>query len=172
MPVQGKRVAILVERMYEDLEFWYPYYRLKEEGAIPVRVGPGGEQVFPSKHGYPGPVDRHVSEVSAGDFDAVVIPGGFAPDFMRRSDAMIDFVADFARLERPLAAICHGVWMLCSTDALRGRTATCFSAIRHDVINAGATYIDQEVVVDGNLITARKPDDLPAFMQALLAALK
>ncbi|MBE7559324.1 type 1 glutamine amidotransferase [bacterium] len=171
MSIQGKRVAILVERMYEDLELWYPYYRLKEAGAVPVRVGPGTEKVFPSKYGYPAPVDRQVVEVAASDFDAVVIPGGFAPDFMRRTQAMIDFVTEFARLGRPMAAICHGVWMLCSADALRGKRATCFYAIRHDVIHAGAAYVDEEVVVDGNIITARKPEDLPAFVKALLAAL-
>ncbi len=172
MSIQGKRVAILVEKMYEDQELWYPYFRLKEAGAIPVRVGPGKETSFASKYGYPAPVDAHVSEVEPGEFDALIVPGGFAPDFMRRTQAMIDFVAAFAQLGRPMAAICHGVWMLCSADALKGKRATCFYAIRHDVIHAGATYVDQEVVVDGNIITSRKPDDLPAFMQAILAALK
>ena len=172
MSIQGKRVAILVERMYEDLEFWYAYYRLQEAGAVPVRIGSGTEKVFPSKYGYPAPVDKHVTEVKPSEFDAVIIPGGFAPDFMRRTQAMIDFVTEFARLGRPMAAICHGAWMLCSADALKGKRATCFYAIRHDVIHAGATYVDAEVVVDGNIITSRKPEDLPAFMQAVLAALE
>jgi len=171
MAIQGKKVVILIEKMYEDLEMWYPYLRLREAGAEPVRVGTGTADVFPSKHGYESPVDKNVQDVRAGNFDALVIPGGFAPDFMRRSDATIDFVAAFAKLGRTMAAICHGVWMLCSADALRDRKCTSFFAIRHDAIHAGAEWVDGEVVVDGNLITSRKPTDLPAFMTELLKQL-
>ena len=108
----------------------------------------------------------------ADDFDAVVIPGGFAPDFIRRTEAMIRLVSNMAEQGKVVAAICHGPWVLCSTQALKGRKATCFFAIKDDVINAGATYVDAEVIRDGNLITSRKPDDLPAFLQAIGQAVK
>ena len=125
-----------------------------------------------SKLGYPCPSDAAASDVKAEDFDAVIVPGGWCPDFMRRDESMVDFIqhcaADKAMV---LAAICHGGWMLCCTDALRGVKATSFMAIRHDMINAGADWVDEECVVDGHLITARKPDDLPAFCKAVMAAL-
>jgi len=108
----------------------------------------------------------------ADDFDLLVIPGGYAPDHMRRCDAMIRLVSTMAEQGKPVAAICHGPWMLCSTQALKGRKATCFFAIKDDVINAGGKYVDQEVVRDGNIITSRKPDDLPAFMQTLIQAVR
>jgi protease I len=167
----GRRIALLVEREYQELEVWYPYYRLKEEGAEVVRVGPEAGQTYPSKLGYPCPVDLAVRKASVKDFDALVIPGGWAPDYMRRDQAMIQFVQQCAKANLVLAAICHGGWMLCCTDALRGRQATSFVAIKHDMINAGARWVDRECVVDGNVITARKPDDLPAFCQAIIRAL-
>jgi protease I len=169
--LQGKRAAILVEQQYQELEVWYPLYRLKEAGCQVTLVGPEAGKTYPSKLGYPAKSDKAAEEVRADDFDAVVIPGGFAPDFIRRTPAMIKLVADMAEKGKILAAICHGPWVLCSTKALRGRKATCFFAIKDDVINAGAQYVDEEVVRDGQLITSRKPDDLPAFMRALIGAL-
>ena len=170
MSLQGKRIALLLDQQYQELEMWYPYYRLKEEGAQVVRVGPRKGD-YPSKLGYPCPADAAVGEVKADGFDALICPGGWCPDFMRRDEAMIRFVQDCARRGMVLAAICHGGWMLCCTGALRGRRATSFIAIRHDMINAGADWVDQECVVDGNVITARKPDDLPAFCSAIIKAL-
>jgi protease I len=170
--LQGKRAAILVEQQYQELEVWYPLYRLKEAGCQVALVGPEADKTYPSKLGYPARSDKAAEQVRADDFDAVVIPGGFAPDFIRRSPAMIKLVADMAERGKILAAICHGPWVLCSTKALRGRKATCFFAIKDDVINAGAQYLDEEVVRDGQLITSRKPDDLPAFMRTLIGALK
>ena len=169
--LQGKRAAILVEQQYQELEVWYPFYRLTEAGCQVTLVGPEAGKTYPSKLGYPAKSDKAAEDVRADEFDTVVIPGGFAPDFIRRCPAMIKLVADMAEKGKVLAAICHGPWVLCSTKALRGRKATCFFAIKDDVINAGAAYVDQEVVRDGNLITSRKPDDLPAFMQALIQAL-
>jgi protease I len=171
MSLKGKKIAILLDREYQELEVWYPYYRLMEEGAKIVRVAPQAAQVYPSKLGYPCPSDVAARDVRATDFDAVVIPGGWCPDYMRRDESMIRFVQDAAAAKIILAAICHGGWMLCCTDALRGRKATSFVAIRHDMINAGATWVDEECVVDGNIISARKPDDLPAFCRALIHAL-
>ncbi|MEJ5297312.1 MAG: type 1 glutamine amidotransferase domain-containing protein [Armatimonadota bacterium] len=167
----GKKVAVLVEQDYQDLEVWYPALRLREEGAAVEFIGSGSASSYRGKFGYPVDVDRTVHEARPEEFDALVIPGGWAPDFMRREPRMIEFVREFNRLGRPIASICHGGWMLVSVDALRGRRATSFSAIRDDMVNAGCDWVDEEVVVDGNLITSRKPDDLPAFCRELIALL-
>jgi protease I len=171
MKLDGKKIAIMLERDYQEMEVWYPYYRLKEEGAKVVRVAPKAGENYPSKLGYPCTSDAAAKDVHAGDFDAVVVPGGWSPDFMRRDENMIRFIQDAAKANIVLAAICHGGWMLCCTDALRGKQATSFVAIKHDMLNAGAKWVDQECVVDGKLITSRKPDDLPAFCKAIIAAL-
>lgn len=167
-----KKVAILVDEAYQVLEVWYPLYRLREEGFEVVTVGNGSKETFPSKEGYPCKVDRPIDRVSARDFDAVVIPGGWAPDFLRRYPKVVQFVKDLNASGKVVASICHGGWMLVSADCCRGKRATCFFAIKDDIIAAGAVYVDEETVVDGNLITARKPDDLPKFVQAIIEKLK
>ncbi|MEZ6143254.1 MAG: type 1 glutamine amidotransferase domain-containing protein [Zavarzinella sp.] len=171
MNLQGKRIAVFVEQQYQELEVWYPYYRLKEAGATVHLVGPESGTNYPSKLGYPAKSEIAASALSVSDYDGLVIPGGFAPDYIRRVPALIQFVQGMHDAGKPIAAICHGPWVLCSTTALRGKTATCFFAIKDDVVNAGATYVDQETVVDGNLVTARKPDDLPAFTVAFMKLL-
>jgi len=169
--LKGKRVAILAEDLYEDLELWYPRLRLQEEGAEVVVVGPGEAREHHGKYGYPVTVDQTIQEVEVDQFDAVVVPGGYAPDRLRRHPAMVDFVRQMARRGKIVAAICHGPWMLASAEVVAGKTVTCFFAIKDDLVHAGAIYKDAEVVVDGNLITARKPADLPAFLAAIIAAL-
>lgn len=163
-------VAILVADQYQDQEVWYPYYRLKEAGARVVIVGPE-QKTYQSKHGYDIAADLPIATAHSDEYDGVIIPGGFAPDFMRRDPQMVQFVRDAHHQGAVIAAICHGPWLLCSADILRGRTATCFFAIKDDVVNAGATYVDRDVVRDGNLVTSRTPDDLPAFMRVVLEAL-
>src|SRR5204862_3983469 len=170
MELNGKRVAVLVEQQYQEMEVWYPVYRLREAGCQVTLVGPEAGQTYPSKLGYPAKSDRAAKDVSANDFDALVIPGGFAPDFIRRNEAMIRLTSTMAEQGKVVAAICHGPWVLCSTQALKGRKATCFFAVKDDVINAGGKYVDAEVVRDANLITSRRPDDLPAFMQSIIQA--
>ena len=172
MELQGKRAAVLVEQQYQELEVWYPVYRLREAGCKVTLVGPEAGQSYPSKLGYPAKSDKAAKDCSPGDFDLLVIPGGFAPDYMRRSEAMLRLVSAMAEQGKVVAAICHGPWVLCSTQALKGRRATCFFSIKDDLANAGGRYVDEEVVRDGNLITSRKPDDLPAFMQAVLLAVR
>jgi protease I len=172
MELNGKRVAVLIEQQYQELEVWYPVYRLREAGCAVVLVGPEAGMTYPSKLGYPAKSDKAANAVSAGDFDGIVLPGGFAPDYIRRHESMLKLVRDMAAQNKILAAICHGPWVLCSTTALRGRKATSFFAIKDDLLNAGAHWVDEEVVVDGPVITSRKPDDLPAFLTALIRALK
>lgn len=172
MELKGTRVAVLVEQKYEELEVWYPVYRLREAGCEVVLVGPKAGETYPSKLGYPAKATASAADVKAEQFAAIVIPGGFSPDYVRRSEPMLKLVRDAHALGKPLAAICHGPWVLCSTEALRGRKATGFHSIKDDMVNAGATFVDQEVCVDGNVITSRKPDDLPAFVRALMAMLR
>ncbi len=169
--LQGKRVAIFAEDLYEDLELWYPLLRLSEEGAETVVVGSGNAKEYHGKYGYPVTVDKDIQEVDVEQFDAVVIPGGYAPDRMRRHAAMVNFVREMAQHGKIVAAICHGGWMLASAEVVAGKTVTSFFAIKDDLVHAGAIYEDAEVVVDGNLITSRKPSDLPAFLAAIIAGL-
>ena len=172
MDLKGKRVCVLVEQQYQEMEVWYPVYRLREAGCQVTLVGPDAGHSYPSKLGYPAKSDKSIKDVSVNDFDCIVIPGGFAPDFLRRNEGIIRLVSEMAEQGKVVAAICHGPWLLCSTQALKGKKATCFFAIKDDVINAGATYLDAEVIRDGNLITSRKPDDLPAFLTAIMQAVK
>ncbi|MBX5477242.1 MAG: type 1 glutamine amidotransferase [Clostridia bacterium] len=169
--LSGKRVAVLAENMYENLELWYPVLRLREAGAEVVIVGPQAGQTYTSKEGYPAKADRSASDASAADFDAVIVPGGYAPDRMRRNADMVRLVRDAHQQGRVVAAICHAGWMLAEADILRGRTVTCVPAIKTDVVNAGAKYVDQDVVVDGNLVTSRTPADLPAFCREIIRLL-
>jgi protease I len=171
MGLSGKRVAILAEELYQELELWYPLLRMREAGADVSVIGTGSAEEYSSKHGYPVAVDSAVEEVSADDFDAVIIPGGYAPDRMRRYPALVRFVQEMDAKGKVVAAICHAGWVLASADILKGRTATCFFAIKDDLVNAGAAYVDEPVVRDGNLITSRVPDDLPVFCRAIMEAL-
>ena len=170
-PIRGTRVAVLVEKFYEDLELWYPVLRLREAGCDVKIVGPMAGETYTSKHGYPAKAEAAASEVKAGDIDAIIIPGGYSPDHMRRFKPMVDLVTQAAKEGKILAAICHGPWMLCSARCLKGRKVTSFSSIRDDVENAGGVWQDSACVRDGNLITSRTPDDLPAFLENILAAL-
>lgn len=171
MRLDGKRIALMLDQQYQELEVWYPLFRLQEEGATVELVAPQAGQTYPSKLGYPCRSTLAASDALEQRFDAVIVPGGWCPDFMRRDESMVRFVQKCAKDDIVLAAICHGGWMLCCTNALRGKRATSFMAIRHDMMNAGADWVDEECVVDGKLITSRKPEDLPAFCRAVIDAL-
>lgn len=172
MELQGKKVAIPVESLFNTFEFWYPYYRLKEAGAEVTVVGSGSAETYTGKPGTEVKVDTSIEQVTAADFDGMVIPGGYAPDIMRRYPKMVQLVKDLFEGGKVVAAICHAGWMLASAEILSGKTVTSFFAIKDDLVHAGAEWVDQEVVVDGNLITSRTPDDLPAFMRAVITAMK
>jgi len=167
-----KKIAVLVEDIYQDLEVWYPYLRLKEAGYDVFSVGTGRSRVYKSKHGYEMPQELAITEAAAKSFDAVIIPGGYAPDILRRYPEVNDFGRTMFVQGKVVASICHGGWVLASAGILKGRTVTGFFAIKDDMVHAGAKFVDEEVVVDGNLITSRKPEDLPAFMRAVLKALQ
>ncbi|MHB8618186.1 MAG: type 1 glutamine amidotransferase domain-containing protein [Chloroflexota bacterium] len=171
MELSNKRIAVLAENMYQEMELWYPVYRFREAGAQVTIVGPAGGQTYTSKLGYPVTTDAAISAVRAADFDAVIIPGGYAPDYMRRSPAMVDFVREMAGQGKVVAGVCHAGWMLCSANVIRGRRVTSFASIKDDMINAGANWVDEEVVRDGNIITSRQPGDLPAFCREIASAL-
>ncbi len=173
MDLKGKTVAVLVDNMYQEMEVWYPLYRLKEAGAEVVTVGATAGATYTSKLGYPCICEKSYDQVSAADFDGVVIPGGYAPDHIRRHPKANQLVADFNTQGKLVSAICHAGWVLCSAHGLlKGRRATSFFAIKDDMVNAGAQWVDAEVVVDKNLVTSRKPDDLPAFCRAVIAVLQ
>lgn len=170
--LEGKRVAVLVEDLYEDLELWYPVIRLREEGAEVKLVGPKKGATYKGKHGIPAKADLSSEETRAEEFDAVIIPGGYSPDRMRRDPNLVRFVKEAAEKGKVVAAICHGPWMLVSAGVLRGRRATSFFSIKDDIVNAGAEFVDAEVVVDGNIVTSRMPQDLPSFCRAIIEALR
>lgn len=171
MRLAGKTVAVLVEADYQDLEVWYPVLRLREEGARVLIVGTGSATSYRGKYGYPIDAGITAGEVKAADLQGIVIPGGWAPDRLRQYDAVLRLVKAVSDAGGVVSCICHGGWVLASADVVRGRRLTCFKAIRDDMANAGATVVDEECVRDGNLVTARKPDDLPAFMRVTIQAL-
>lgn len=172
MKLKGKKAAILAEDMYNEFELWIPYYRLKEEGVVVTVVGSGTASAYHSKCGLPVQVDKKASEVRAADFDAVVVPGGYAPDKMRIHPEMVALVRDAFNQGKVVAAICHAGWMLASAGILKGKKATSYVGIKDDMINAGALWEDSEMVRDGNLITSRKPDDLPGFCRTIVEAME
>lgn len=165
------RVAVLIADLYEDSELIYPYYRLLEEGYEVDLVGCEEGVEYRGKRGTEMTSTAAAADVAADDLDAIVVPGGYSPDHMRRCPPMVDLVRELGRSGKPVGAICHGPWMLASAGLLEGKTATSFFSIRDDVVNAGADWVDEETVRDGNLVTARSPADLPSFMHTFIAVL-
>jgi protease I len=168
---KGTKVLILAADLFEDMELLYPLYRLREEEVAVTLAGLTDQPVSGKKGHGPVPVDGVVDDVDASAFDALVIPGGYAPDKLRRSRAVLDLVEAFNAASKPIAFICHAGWVPISAGIVKGRRATSVDAIRDDMVNAGADWVDEACVVDGNLISARTPADLGPWMKALLAAL-
>jgi protease I len=171
MSLQGKTILFFAGPLYEDLELWYPKIRLEEEGASTVVAGTG-EKTYQGKRGYPLTVDTSVDEIEAAEFDGLVIPGGYAPDIMRRSAKLLQLTREIYQAGKPVAFICHAGWVPISAGIVKGKRGTSVGAIKDDLVNAGMIWEDSPVVVDGNLISSRTPADLPQFMKALIAALE
>jgi protease I len=171
MELKGKRVAILIDTLYQEMEVWYPFFRLQEAHVEVSYIGAEAGKTYTSKLGYPAKSALSYDQAKTRDYDGVVIPGGYAPDHIRRYPKANQFVRDMNSEGKLVASICHGPWVLCSAGILKGRHATSFFAIKDDVINAGAIFEDSEVVVDGNMVTSRKPEDLPAFCRASIKVL-
>ncbi|MDQ1716592.1 MAG: protease [Pseudonocardiales bacterium] len=172
MKLENARVAVLVENMYQELELWYPVMRLREAGVGVTIVGPTAGEVYASKLGYPAVAEAGIDEVTAEDFDAVVVPGGFSPEYLRRNFAVVELVQAADAAGSTVAAICHAGWLLATAQILKGRNVTSVPVIKDDVIHAGGNWINEPVVVDGNLITSQLPNDLPQFLQAILMSLE
>jgi protease I len=169
--LSGKRIVIFVDDIYEDKEFWYPKIRMKEAGAEVVVAGPEAGKTYTGKHGLPAEAEVSFDSLSGAEADALIIPGGYCPDRIRRHQAALDFVKFMDEAGKIVAFICHGGWVPASAGIVKGRRLTSFFAIKDDLVNAGAEWTDEEVVVDKNLITSRNPDDLPAFCKAIIDGL-
>ena len=170
-PLEGRRVLILVGDVYEDLELWYPKLRLIEAGADVVVAGPDAGKTYAGKHGYPCTSDATIAAMSAADFDALVVPGGFMPDKLRRDEKILQLVRDFAGAGKVVAAICHGGWIPISAGVYKDVRVTGSPGIKDDLVNAGAIWVDEPVVVDRHFVSSRKPDDLPEFCRGILSVL-
>jgi len=171
MSLKGKSVLFFAGPLYEDLELWYPKIRLEEEGVRTVVAGIG-EKTYQGKRGYPLTVDTQIDQIDASEFDGLVIPGGFAPDQLRRFDKVLQVTREIYQAGKPVAFICHAGWVPISAKILKGKHATSVRAIKDDMENAGVIWEDSAVVVDGNLISSRTPADLPDFARALIRALE
>jgi len=165
-----KRILLFAAPLYEDLELWYPKIRLEEEGHSCTVAGLG-EKSYQGKRGYPVTPDATVDQVEPRDFHALVIPGGYAPDILRRSARVLQLTREIFEAGKPVAFICHAGWVPISAGIVRGKRGTSVGAIKDDLVNAGMQWEDAPVVVDGNLITSRTPADLPFFCKAIIAAL-
>lgn len=163
-----KRILAVIDEIYEDLELWYPRIRLEEEGWKVVVAGPEKGRVYTGKNGYPCKADAAIGEMSESDFDALLVPGGFAPDKLRRIEHLTTMVREFDAHCKLIGFICHAGWVLISAGILRGRRATSTVGIRDDMVNAGALWVDEALVVDGNLVSARTPADLPVFARGMV----
>jgi protease I len=166
----SKTILCLVGPEYEDLEVWYPKLRLEEAGYT-VPLAGIGEATYTGKHGYPAKVDGHVREFDAADLAGIIAPGGWAPDKLRRDPAVLELVREVHESGNMIATICHGPWILISAGIVKGRRLTSTVGIRDDLVNAGAEWVDEAVVTDGNIVSSRVPKDLPAFGAAMLELL-
>ncbi len=170
-PLSGKQIVILTGEIYEDLELWYPKLRLIEAGAQVTVAGREAGVRYRGKNGYPCVSNASFKEIHASDFDALVVPGGFMPDKVRRDPVVLTLVQNFNAAAKPIASICHGGWIPISAGVYRGVRVTGSPGIKDDLVNAGATYEDAAVVVDRHHVTSRRPDDLPDFCRALIGLL-
>lgn len=171
MNLSKTRAIVLVDRLHHVLETWYPILRLREAGCLVTVAGPDAGVSYASNCDFPIESEIAARDIDLADFDCLVIPGGYSADFLRRDPEIVKFAGAALRAGKIVSVICHGGWLLASAGALEGRTLTSVGAIKVDLENAGAKWIDEAIVRDGNLITSRAPDDLPQFMKCTLDAL-
>ena len=167
-----KKILSLVDDIYEDLELWYPKIRLEEEGWTVTVASPEANRTYKGKHGYPCPAGTDIADVESADYDALLVPGGFAPDKLRRDANVLRLVREFHEQNKPIAFICHAGWILISAGILKGRKATSTIGIKDDMANAGCIWVNEALVVDGNLISSRTPADLAVFAKAFVDAIR
>ncbi|WP_163100067.1 type 1 glutamine amidotransferase domain-containing protein [Peribacillus alkalitolerans] len=171
MRLQSKRIIQLVSNDFEDLELWYPVLRLKEEGAIVHIVGEKAGEKYIGKYGVPIFSDYAFSDINPDDYDAILVPGGWSPDLLRRFDDVLSMVRTMNDQQKPIGQICHAGWVLISAKILSGKKVTSTPGIKDDMTNAGATWLDEPVVVDGNIVSSRRPPDLPDYMREFINVL-
>ena len=163
--LKDKKVIALVDHEFEDLEHWYPVYRLREEGAQVDLVGPEAGVTYQGKYGVPAKTDFAFTDINAKDYDAILVPGGWAPDKLRRYPEVLEFIRVMDAAKKPIGQICHAGWVLISANVLQGKKVTSTPGIKDDMTNAGATWVDEAVVVDGHIISSRRPPDLPPYVK-------
>ncbi|AZV60822.1 MULTISPECIES: type 1 glutamine amidotransferase domain-containing protein [Peribacillus] len=168
MRLAGKKIISLVHHDFEDLELWYPILRLKEEGAIVHLAGEKANETYIGKYGVPAISDYEYGSINAREYDAILVPGGWAPDKIRRFPEVLSLLQSMEENKKPIGQICHAGWVLISAKILQGKNVTSTPGIKDDMENAGATWIDEPVVVDGNLVSSRRPPDLPDYLRELI----
>ncbi len=171
MKLQSKKIIQLVSNDFEDLELWYPVLRLREEGATVHIVAEKAGEKYVGKYGVPIISDLSFTEVDPNDYDAILVPGGWSPDLLRRFDEVLHMVRTMNEQQKPVGQICHAGWVLISAKILKGKKVTSTPGIKDDMTNAGAIWLDEAVVVDGNLISSRRPPDLPDYMREFIKVL-
>jgi protease I len=172
MELTSKRIIALVHDQFEDLELWYPVLRLREAGAAVVLAGEKAGKEYLGKHGVPAVAEFSYDELHSADFQGILVPGGWAPDKLRRYPEVIELIRAFDKEEKLIGQICHAGWVLISADILKGREVTSTPAIKDDLVNAGAVWKNTDVIRDGHIISSRRPPDLPAYMREVIAYLK
>jgi protease I len=166
MRLLGKKVIALVEHEFEDLELWYPVYRLREEGAAVDLIGLERSCTYIGKYGVPAKSDWAYADIDVDQYDGVLVPGGWAPDKLRRYSEVLTMIKRMDELKRPIGQICHAGWVLISARILQGRNVTSTPGIRDDMENAGGIWHDQAVIIDGHIVSSRRPPDLPQYAKA------
>lgn len=166
MRLKDKKVITVVDEEYNDLELWYPIFRLQEEGATVHIVGPEAGKAYKGQAGLPVTTDYAYADINAEDYDGILVPGGWAPDKIRRYEEVLDIIRKMDKDEKPIGQICHAGWVLASAGVVKGRKVTSTPAIKDDMTNAGANWVDEETVVDGHIVSSRRPSDMPTYVKA------
>ena len=172
MRLKDKKVVSLVHHDFEDLELWYPILRFREEGAVVHLAGERAEEEYIGKYGVPAKSDYSYSDIKGEEYDAILVPGGWAPDKIRRSSSVLSLIQEMNEAEKPIGQICHAGWVLISAKILIGKKVTSTPGIKDDMENAGAIWYDEPVVTDGHLVSSRRPPDLPDYLREFIRVME